>query len=841
MKSKTTYTRKEADEVIDLIRQKLKADTTQQKSIRAKIRRLGFHASDFDFEPGYTVEDFLSVTKVIDYEKNEKILELIEKYKENLKKNGLQDEVYKWNLIGEFQGRYNLESVSFQDEINQVNLGNVIYHLAIAVMKHIVAEREEDYRQCFKKLYDENTPLEDRIARFNEETLAIYREVHDDDKVSHHHDERTISTLLTFKYPNSYTFYKNSFYRKYCNLIGIKSETKKNKKYPHYLTLIDSLIDNYIKEDHELLELVSELIPSNSFNDINHKILAQDILYTTLDKLESKKKRYWRVGTTDGNLSHWDMMKNNSKVAIGWPKLGDLEKKGVKGKQEIDELMKELGYSSNDNKVRSRKAGEIYNFFNEISEGDIVLAQDGQSILGIGMVENEYEFNNEDPFPHQRPVEWKVYNPSFNNSIGNQTTVYEIADNEIINMIEQVLRKDTNQMNPIESLLKSKKQIILQGPPGTGKTYTAKDIAESIIFGEVSNDKSKQKKRLESTDQFTLVQFHPSYSYEDFVRGIVTQVENDQVVYKVESKTLGKLAQKALPYSTPINLRNDNFAERYRLFIEKQIRIKKKTGKDYFFNEEKSIRLLDIHPQGSLGKLRFETLSEHGDWVMDTWLDFARTFDANVYYNALIQDNSPEYFIKKDFQECIKNIPLTYKSFVLVIDEINRANLPTVLGELIYALEYRNEEVESMYAINGDNSIVLPDNLYIIGTMNTADRSVGHIDYAIKRRFAFVDVLPDESVIENKAAKDLFRKVSKLFLTEKEGSKENSDYLAPDFNFKDIQLGHSYFILKPGTEEEQQEELKMKLEYEILPILNEYVKDGILLDEAKEEISKLTL
>ena len=69
--------------------------------------------------------------------------------------------------------------------------------------------------------------------------------------------------------------------------------------------------------------------------------------------------------------------------------------------------------------------------------------------------------------------------------------------------------------------------------------------------------------------------------------------------------------------------------------------------------------------------------------------------------------------------------------------------LSSVLGELIYALEYRDEKVDSMYEVDGSNKLLLPPNLYIIGTMNTADRSVGHIDYAIRRRFAFVDVLPE--------------------------------------------------------------------------------------------------
>jgi 5-methylcytosine-specific restriction endonuclease McrBC GTP-binding regulatory subunit McrB len=162
------------------------------------------------------------------------------------------------------------------------------------------------------------------------------------------------------------------------------------------------------------------------------------------------------------------------------------------------------------------------------------------------------------------------------------------------------------------------------------------------------------------------------------------------------------------------------------------------------------------------------------------------------------------------------------KNYVLIIDEINRANLPSVLGELIYALEYRGESVETLYEIEGDASISLPENLYIIGTMNTADRSVGHIDYAIKRRFAFVSVLPDESVIDNDKAMALFQTVSQLF---------EKEYLAPDFDKNDVQLGHSYFMVKDD------EELKLRLKFEIVPILCEYVKDGLLLENATKYIN----
>ena len=236
---------------------------------------------------------------------------------------------------------------------------------------------------------------------------------------------------------------------------------------------------------------------------------------------------------------------------------------------------------------------------------------------------------------------------------------------------------------------------------------------------------------------YQIIQFHPAYSYEDFVRGIVAKVdESGKVLYETENRILAQLAEKAL--------------------------------------------------------------------------------------------NNPT------------------ANFVLIIDEINRANLPAVLGELIYALEYRSEEnvpseptVEGMYALKSgtldeqeSKSIKLPKNLYLIGTMNTADRSVGHMDYAIRRRFAFVDILPSAEILDDVIAdetlriiaKNLYARVSSLF---------ESDYLASDFHRNQVQLGHSYFLA------EALPKLRLRLQYEIKPILREYIKDGILLNTATEIVEQL--
>lgn len=194
---------------------------------------------------------------------------------------------------------------------------------------------------------------------------------------------------------------------------------------------------------------------------------------------------------------------------------------------------------------------------------------------------------------------------------------------------------------------------------------------------------------------------------------------------------------------------------------------------------------------------------------------------TDVPYNMGDFYNSLYFYLAKNYNTIIVSESAKY---VLVIDEINRANVSSVLGELIYALEYRGEAVESMYKVNENNKLILPPNLYIIGTMNTADRSVGHIDYAIRRRFAFVDVLP-EKLTENDEIyfnTSGFEAVEKLF---------TNDIVCPEFEIKDVQVGHSYFIVKKSdtNDTEQRDAMfQMKMRYEIKPILREYLRDGIL-------------
>ncbi|MBE0392687.1 AAA family ATPase [Flavobacterium sp. PL002] len=253
-------------------------------------------------------------------------------------------------------------------------------------------------------------------------------------------------------------------------------------------------------------------------------------------------------------------------------------------------------------------------------------------------------------------------------------------------------------------------------------------------------------------------------------------------------------------------------------------------------------------------KLENDELLVEGDYKIIqfhpaySYEDFVRGISAKTNDKGDVNYKVENRILIEFANEALDNPKAKY---VLIIDEINRANLPSVLGELIYALEYRYSHkknnfkeaaVESLYDISEDDGesnrvLLLPDNLYIIGTMNTADRSVGHIDYAIKRRFAFVNVPPTADAIDDvvkdpilKAkAKVLYHKVADLFNEDK----SKNVYLQSDFKAKDVQLGHSYFLV------ENEKQLELKLEFEIKPLLNEYVRDGILEESALAQIDAL--
>lgn len=240
-----------------------------------------------------------------------RILQLLENYKAHLKKDGLDDELYKWELLSKYQNKPDLNNENIYEEIYNIDYSNLIYGIGIGVLRHLAKDRPSEFKAALEILFNEDIGLAERIIKYRELTYSAYRELVPDEKKSSHQDERTISTLLTYKYPDKYSFYKDSFYSKYCKLLGIKPMAV-NDKYIHYLALINELIENYIKKDPFLFENFETWLPQEVFQDENHLILAQDILYMNMDKGINNESESISKFSEIINLLKKELKKNDS-------------------------------------------------------------------------------------------------------------------------------------------------------------------------------------------------------------------------------------------------------------------------------------------------------------------------------------------------------------------------------------------------------------------------------------------------------------------------------------------------------------------------------------------------
>lgn len=505
-----------------------------------------------------------------------------------------------------------------------------------------------------------------------------------------------------------------------------------------------------------------------------------------------------------------------------------------------------------------------HSWYSEIKQGDIIILSYKRNFVAYGESTGIAKRVDNEGWTLSIPVkEWYYLNDQDRTAGINRYGVQENSDSnprdiikqlyepfglkkiEQINTSNELFKKITLEkihqlkvmkISEIATLLSYKKQIILQGPPGTGKTFTAKDVAESMLTGNVTSDKEKQKDILEQhSDQFKLVQFHPAYSYEDFVRGIEAKPneKGTGIAYATTNRQFMEIVESANKnFRAPF--RKEWITKKFDEFIDK-IKAVLEIGDTFPLEKATFIDMIDsdrlhYNKPGWGGDGFYMTLALLRKNIENIPLTKGRSFPEQT------GDHIAEFNVRfiNDFIDFIgsdRNFKEENKNYCLIIDEINRANLPSVLGELIYALEYRDNSVDGMYIHLGSRKITIPSNLFIIGTMNTADRSVGHIDYAIRRRFAFVNILPSDSVIDDvvpvandlrRKSKDLYNKVASFFTTEK---------LMADFKKNEVQLGHSYFLA------DTEDKLKLKLEYEIKPLLKEYLKDGILksIKNDKEE------
>jgi 5-methylcytosine-specific restriction enzyme B len=371
---------------------------------------------------------------------------------------------------------------------------------------------------------------------------------------------------------------------------------------------------------------------------------------------------------------------------------------------------------------------------------------------------------------------------------------------------KELILKNEPSENMENVLPKFPCNIILYGPPGTGKTYNTIDLAVEIVTGKNSTHEENKKvfDDLRKEGQIEFITFHQNYSYEDFMTGIRPDLEEASTLrFRRKEGIFYKICKRAEQnYLQSKNKKNAlrPFKEVFSEFIEPlekeetEIEIKMISGKSSFW-------ITEINPN-NLG-FRKQSGGTNHTLCIDTiqgLYEETREFSSGLrsYYEPLIKE------LWRRGKQTTSEVKLN--RYVLIIDEINRANISKVFGELITLLEEDKRigaKNELRISIPGEETgFGIPPNVYVIGTMNTADKSIAMIDIALRRRFEFRGYFPDYNNVDEISGNILKHINKKIY-----ERKKSADYL----------IGHGYFM----NGGEPPETFKV-LQNKVIPLLMEY-------------------
>lgn len=502
----------------------------------------------------------------------------------------------------------------------------------------------------------------------------------------------------------------------------------------------------------EIQEVINQIQASENYNTVNKNkhyqhssaLIAYKNFVFDYHGINTERKisfetddtndalRYW-LYSPGANAAKWDEFYSKGIMAIGWDAIGDLIE--YPSKEAMKQAMKEV---YDPEKSYKMSALATWQFSHEMKIGDIVFVKKGLfTVVGRGIVTSDYFFDEtaKDEYKNARSVRWThkgEWNHPGQSSMKTLTDVTQLTEyieklNDLFTAENEDEEEETEKTYPpyieedfladvylsqtsyhkLVGLLKRKKNLILQGAPGVGKTFAAKRIAYSIMG-------------VKDPERVQMVQFHQSYSYEDFIEG-------------------------------------------YR-------------------------------PSGS------------------------------------------EFILKKGafYKFCKKAQDDDENAYFFIIDEINRGNLSKIFGELFMLIETDKRGIE-LQLLYSDEKFCVPKNVYIIGMMNTADRSLAMLDYALRRRFAFVNLTPgfdSDGFMEyqNQLDSEPFNRLIQCV-------KSLNHAIAEDASLGEgFCIGHSYFCnLKPETIDTPI--LWDIVEYELIPLLKEYWFDEP--EKVKEWCEKL--
>lgn len=595
-------------------------------------------------------------------------------------------------------------------------------------------------------------------------------------------------------------------------------------------------------------------------------------------------RRYW-VFAPGKSCDHWEECKSKGLMLVGWDEVGDLTL--YEDKNSIDAALKKA-YPNGKDSYRKNDVSTLWYMCRELQVGDVVYARNGRrEIIGRGVVISDYFYDEKrDDFCNVRKIRWTHIGRWPASKLSIPTIIPK--DGPWVEEMEKTItlsKSDKTMLSDIRkyaTLLRKKKNIILQGAPGTGKTYNTAAIALSVIGVtdvDLTNHKAVMERyeELRKKGQIAFCTFHQSMEYEDFVEGLKPFPVKDSggnvvgMEYKVDDGIFKQICTDALENLQQSSTKPEDDYEilfdDYCADLEKELANLANRGEDPAIvlhskskmkmrgiSRSRSGKIVSIYiarddkaaTQSLSKKIFVRDFADFLNGKIKNYTDIKPAYESQSAFHGNAIYYYPLYEKIRDFKMSKKSNgtakQVEKKDYVLIIDEINRGNVAKIFGELITLLESDKRVGENTthpimvklpYSKNfdedGDEDFAVPTNLYIIGTMNTTDRSTGTLDYALRRRFAFITLKSDVSVVEKHydalGNEDLKNKAVALFKDIKKFI-EDPNHLSGDMDIDDLMVGHSYFMAE--NKEELEEELLAKVEYEVLPLITEYINDGIL-------------
>ena len=558
------------------------------------------------------------------------------------------------------------------------------------------------------------------------------------------------------------------------------------------------------------------------------RIQILDNYLSSIERFHDQKKviNYWLYAPGE-NADRWDEFYSQGIMGLGWSELGDLNQ--FSDKQEISEKLQELEKTTSSKK---NDANANYEFKESIEIGDVIIVKKGRGeLLGYGIVTSEYHFDvQRTDYNSLRKVDWKLKGnwktdhclalktlTNITNYPSEHKYYKSYSERLMANMSDEYLSENKN--DHMENFHKSL-NTILYGPPGTGKTYhTILRAAEIIENRKIDNyEEALNIFKSNLHDRIEFITFHQNYSYEDFIQGLRPETDNkSSLVFEKKDGVFKKIADKALENlrlskkditELSKDVQFDRALEKFKetiLEAEENYSINQTA---YIFEvEEDAFRYTGEkwanHTNGL--RMKFNDLQEFYRQGVTSRKDIKKMTSISGLAN---QHATYYYLVYEKILSYLTDdveVPTSVekKNYVIIIDEINRANISRVFGELITLIEpdKRSHGAIPLEAkLPSGDTFMVPSNLFIIGTMNTADKSIALLDIALRRRFDFEAMFPLYDIPGKEIYNyDVLKKINEQIIATKG---------------HDFQIGHSYFM--------ESKDLTSVMNKKVIPLLLEY-------------------